>query len=77
MASAMRPMLLRQSALSAATRRIAPAPTPSAFLSSNAARVAAFHASGRRSLLPPGPRMFTCPESNAGYAASPHTVFVL
>ncbi|KAI0388414.1 CybS protein [Xylariaceae sp. FL0594] len=68
MASAMRPMLLRQSALAAATRRIATAPTTSSpFLSStsplrsavaaNAARVAAFHASSRRSLLPPGPQV--------------------
>ncbi|KAI1809524.1 CybS protein [Poronia punctata] len=67
MASAMRPMLLRQTALSAATRRIATTPTSAAFLSSrtsfqssiaqNAARVAAFHASSRRSLLPPGPQI--------------------
>ncbi|KAI0905500.1 mitochondrial succinate dehydrogenase cytochrome b560 subunit D [Ustulina deusta] len=66
MASAIRPMLLRQSALSAAPRRAATVPA-SAFLSrttpfqpavaKNAVRVAAFHASSRRSLLPPGPQV--------------------
>ncbi|KAI8945560.1 mitochondrial succinate dehydrogenase cytochrome b560 subunit D [Xylaria longipes] len=66
MASALRPMLLRQTALSAATRRAATVPA-SAFLSrttpfqspiaNSAMRVAAFHASGRRSLLPPGPQV--------------------
>ncbi|KAI0399072.1 CybS protein [Xylaria palmicola] len=67
MASAIRPsMLLRQTVLSAATRRAAAAAPASALLSSaplrspiakNAARVAAFHASSRRSLLPPGPQI--------------------
>ncbi|KAI3319265.1 CybS protein [Xylariaceae sp. AK1471] len=67
MASAIRPtMLLRHTALSAATRRVATAPMSSAFLSrtpfqsniaKNVARVAAFHASSRRSLLPPGPQI--------------------
>ncbi|GAW11373.1 hypothetical protein EKO27_g644 [Xylaria grammica] len=66
MASALRPMLLRQTALSAATRRAATVPA-SAFLSrttpfqstiaKDASRVAAFHASSRRSLLPPGPQV--------------------
>ncbi|KAI1314054.1 mitochondrial succinate dehydrogenase cytochrome b560 subunit D [Xylaria venustula] len=66
MASAIRPMLLRQTALSAATRRAATTPA-SAILSrtapfqssfaKNAVRVAAFHASSRRSLLPPGPQV--------------------
>ncbi|KAI1827105.1 mitochondrial succinate dehydrogenase cytochrome b560 subunit D [Xylaria intraflava] len=64
MASALRPMLLRQTALSAA-RRAAPIPT-SAFLSrtplqstiaKDAMRVSAFHASSSRSLLPPGPQV--------------------
>ncbi|KAI1424899.1 mitochondrial succinate dehydrogenase cytochrome b560 subunit D [Xylaria sp. FL1777] len=65
MASAIRPMLLRQTALSAATRRAA---TASGFLprtttpfksaiAKDAVRVAAFHASSRRSLLPPGPQI--------------------
>ncbi|TRX91514.1 hypothetical protein FHL15_007519 [Xylaria flabelliformis] len=68
MASALRPMLLRQTALSAATRRAATTTVPaSAFLSrttsfqspiaKSAMRVAAFHASSRRSLLPPGPQV--------------------
>ncbi|KAF2970489.1 hypothetical protein GQX73_g3112 [Xylaria multiplex] len=66
MASALRPMLLRQTALSAATRRAATVPA-SAFPSrvtpfqstivKNAGRIAAFHASSRRSLLPPGPQV--------------------
>ncbi|KAI0450544.1 mitochondrial succinate dehydrogenase cytochrome b560 subunit D [Xylaria acuta] len=66
MASTLRPMLLRQTALSAATRRAATVPA-SAFLSrttslqspiaKSAMRVAAFHASSRRSLLPPGPQV--------------------
>lgn len=64
MASAIRPMLWRQ-VLSASARRPVSTSIPSAFLSKtpsqsnivqNAARVAAFHASSRRSLLPPGPR---------------------
>ncbi|KAI0870445.1 mitochondrial succinate dehydrogenase cytochrome b560 subunit D [Hypoxylon argillaceum] len=65
MASAIRPMLLRQAALCAATRRAATVPasailSQTSFQSSmakNAARVAAFHASSRRSLLPPGPQV--------------------
>ncbi|KAI1432844.1 mitochondrial succinate dehydrogenase cytochrome b560 subunit D [Xylaria sp. CBS 124048] len=67
MASALRPMLLRQSALSvAAVRRAAIVPTSaflpktssqSSIIAQNAARVAAFHASSSRSLLPPGPQV--------------------
>ncbi|KAI1749798.1 mitochondrial succinate dehydrogenase cytochrome b560 subunit D [Xylaria castorea] len=68
MASALRPMLLRQTALSAATRRAATTVPASAFLprttssfqspiAKSAMRVAAFHASSRRSLLPPGPQV--------------------
>ncbi|KAI1120620.1 mitochondrial succinate dehydrogenase cytochrome b560 subunit D [Nemania abortiva] len=65
MASAIRPTLLRQTILSAATRRATAIPA-SAFLSrtsfqspiaQNAARAAAFHASCRRNLLPPGPQV--------------------
>ncbi|KAI0466217.1 mitochondrial succinate dehydrogenase cytochrome b560 subunit D [Xylaria cf. heliscus] len=62
MASALRPVLLRQAALSAATRRIAtsafsrttPFQSP---IAQSAMRVAAFHASSPRSLLPPGPQV--------------------
>ncbi|KAI1262868.1 mitochondrial succinate dehydrogenase cytochrome b560 subunit D [Xylariaceae sp. FL1019] len=59
MASALRPTLLRQTALAA---RRAPCsfltktPIQSA-ISRDAVRVAAFHASSRRSLLPPGPQV--------------------
>ncbi|KAI1157482.1 CybS-domain-containing protein [Nemania serpens] len=67
MASAIRPLLRRQTqtALSAALRRTATVPA-SAFpsraslptsIAGNAARAAAFHASGRRSLLPAGPQV--------------------
>ncbi|KAI1181841.1 mitochondrial succinate dehydrogenase cytochrome b560 subunit D [Nemania serpens] len=67
MASAIRPLLLRQTALSASVRRTAATIPASAFLSKTpfpssiatnvAARAAAFHASSRRSLLPPGPQV--------------------
>ncbi|KAI0547041.1 mitochondrial succinate dehydrogenase cytochrome b560 subunit D [Xylaria curta] len=63
MASALRPMLLRQTALSAATRRAATTPaflsrtTTTSPIAKSAMRVAAFHASSRRSLLPPGPQV--------------------
>ncbi|KAI2638399.1 mitochondrial succinate dehydrogenase cytochrome b560 subunit D [Xylaria nigripes] len=65
MASAVRPMLLRQTALSAAARRAATGPssvvlsrTPfQSAISKNAGLVAAFHASSPRSLLPPGPQV--------------------
>ncbi|KAI0505646.1 CybS-domain-containing protein [Xylaria bambusicola] len=64
MASAIRPTLLRQTALRAAapTRpilsRTSPSPFQSALVTKDAAvRVAAFHASSRRSLLPPGPQV--------------------
>ncbi|KAH8156307.1 hypothetical protein CIB48_g11942 [Xylaria polymorpha] len=61
MASALRPMLLRQTALSAAARRTAPlsrtTPFQSPIAQSPAMRVAAFHASSPRSLLPPGPQV--------------------
>ncbi|KAI0975162.1 mitochondrial succinate dehydrogenase cytochrome b560 subunit D [Xylaria arbuscula] len=66
MASAIRPMLLRQTALSAATRRAAATPASAilsrtapfqSIIAKNAVRVAAFHASSRRSLLPPGPQV--------------------
>ncbi|KAI2783811.1 CybS-domain-containing protein [Daldinia loculata] len=62
MASLVRPVLLRQTALAASTRRAATAtfsrqqlirPT----VSKDVARVAAFHASSSRSLLPPGPQV--------------------
>ncbi|KAI2604037.1 CybS-domain-containing protein [Hypoxylon fragiforme] len=62
MASIIRPALLRQTALAASTRRAATAtftrqqlirPT----IAKDAARVAGFHASSRRSLLPPGPQV--------------------
>ncbi|KAI0810019.1 mitochondrial succinate dehydrogenase cytochrome b560 subunit D [Xylaria sp. FL0064] len=66
MASAIRPMLLRQTVLSAATRRATTSPA-SAILSrtspfqsaiaKDAVRAAAFHTSSRRSLLPPGPQV--------------------
>lgn len=55
MASFIRPTLLRQSGLASHALFRSAAPT-----TSTAARVAAFHASSRRSLLPPGPRM-PCP----------------
>ncbi|KAF3057312.1 Succinate dehydrogenase [ubiquinone] cytochrome b small subunit, mitochondrial [Daldinia childiae] len=60
MASLARPVLLRQTALAASTRRVATTtfsrqqlirPT----ISKDVAQVAAFHASSRRNLLPPGP----------------------
>ncbi|KAI1378877.1 CybS-domain-containing protein [Hypoxylon crocopeplum] len=64
MASIIRPTLLRQTILTASTRRAA---TTTATLSrhqlirptvaKDAARVAAFHASSRRNLLPPGPQV--------------------
>ncbi|KAI1499052.1 CybS-domain-containing protein [Biscogniauxia marginata] len=67
MASIIRPTLLRQTGLAAATTRRAAVSATSTFCSSNSAlrssvakdavRVAAFHASSRRSLLPPGPQV--------------------
>ncbi|KAI0102710.1 mitochondrial succinate dehydrogenase cytochrome b560 subunit D [Nemania sp. FL0031] len=71
MASAIRPMLLRQTVLSAATRRATSTTSTtmpasailsrtsfqSAPIAKSAARIAAFHASSRRSLLPPGPQV--------------------
>ncbi|KAL7620190.1 membrane anchor subunit of succinate dehydrogenase, Sdh4 [Parahypoxylon ruwenzoriense] len=64
--SIMRPTLLRQAAqasLAASTRRAAPSVLSRhqlirpALAANDAARVAAFHASSRRSLLPPGPQV--------------------
>ncbi|ETS75233.1 hypothetical protein PFICI_13717 [Pestalotiopsis fici W106-1] len=55
MASIVRPTLLRQTALAAATRRASPA-VRSAVLK-DVARVSAFHASSRKNLLPPGPQV--------------------
>jgi succinate dehydrogenase (ubiquinone) membrane anchor subunit len=65
MASIMRPMLLRQTALAAATRQTATAASPvcsftqqamrSAFKDSS--RIVTFHTTSRRSLLPPGPQV--------------------
>ncbi|KAI0204409.1 mitochondrial succinate dehydrogenase cytochrome b560 subunit D [Astrocystis sublimbata] len=63
MASALRPTLLRQTALSAAPRRAATSALLSRTTSlqspiaQGAMRVAAFHASSPRSLLPPGPQV--------------------
>ncbi|KAI1414117.1 CybS-domain-containing protein [Hypoxylon sp. FL1857] len=62
MASIIRPTLLRQTALAAATRRSATAafsrqPLIRPTIAKDVARVAAFHASSRRSLLPPGPQV--------------------
>ncbi|KAK6074074.1 CybS protein [Seiridium cupressi] len=55
MASIVRPALLRQTALAAATRRATPA-MRSAVLR-DVARVSAFHTSSRKNLLPPGPQV--------------------
>ncbi|KAI1638308.1 CybS-domain-containing protein [Biscogniauxia mediterranea] len=64
MASIIRPTLLRQTRLAAASAAAAAATTrraavaaPSTTLAKDALRVAAFHASSRRSLLPPGPQV--------------------
>ncbi|KAI0106904.1 CybS-domain-containing protein [Daldinia grandis] len=62
MASLARPVLLRQTALTTSTRRAATTTFPRQQLirptaSKDIARVAAFHASSRRSLLPPGPQV--------------------
>ncbi|KAI1363890.1 mitochondrial succinate dehydrogenase cytochrome b560 subunit D [Xylaria arbuscula] len=68
MASAIRPTLLRQTALAAAATRRAATASPASSIPSrtapfqstitkDAVRVAAFHASSRRSLLPPGPQV--------------------
>ncbi|KAI1459917.1 CybS-domain-containing protein [Annulohypoxylon moriforme] len=61
MASIIRPTLLRQTALAASTRRAATATFSSKMIrptiANDVARVAAFHASSRRSLLPPGPQV--------------------
>ncbi|KAI0436431.1 mitochondrial succinate dehydrogenase cytochrome b560 subunit D [Xylaria telfairii] len=60
MASALRPTLLRQTALSAAARRTAPLLRTTPFqspIAQSAMRVTAFHASSPRSLLPPGPQV--------------------
>ncbi|KAK6949568.1 hypothetical protein Daesc_009651 [Daldinia eschscholtzii] len=57
-----RPLLLRQTALAASTRRAATATFARqqlirSTITKDTARVAAFHASSRRSLLPPGPQV--------------------
>ncbi|KAH9897564.1 CybS-domain-containing protein [Xylariomycetidae sp. FL2044] len=61
MASIIRPTLLRQTALAASTRRAVPSTLKNQQLPStiakDAVRVAAFHASARRNLLPPGPQV--------------------
>ncbi|KAI1774526.1 CybS-domain-containing protein [Hypoxylon cercidicola] len=62
MASIIRPTLLRQTALAASTRQAATAafsrqPMIRPAVAKDAARVAAFHASSRRNLLPPGPQV--------------------
>ncbi|KAI2463180.1 CybS-domain-containing protein [Annulohypoxylon bovei var. microspora] len=62
MASIIRPALLRQTALAASTRRAATATFSSKLMTrptiaNDVARIAAFHASSRRSLLPPGPQV--------------------
>lgn len=54
MASIARPVLLRQAA---AVSRLSAAPAGPSVLLKNTARVAAFHATSRRNLLPPLPRM--------------------
>lgn len=53
MASLARPMLQRQAA---AASRLSAAPAGPSLLLKNSARVAAFHATSRRNLLPPLPR---------------------
>ena len=81
MASIMRPTLLRQTALAAASRRMAIAASPSCSLTQQAmrsafkdsSRVATFHTTTSRSLLPPGPReCFAKPPTDA--APSPLTL---
>ncbi|OTB05728.1 hypothetical protein M426DRAFT_319709 [Hypoxylon sp. CI-4A] len=76
MASIIRPTLLRQTALAASTRRAA----TSAFsrqqtirpsIAKDAARVAAFHASSRRSLLPPGPQVIKGSVNDPAYVPEP------
>lgn len=83
MASIMRPTLLRQTALVAASRPTATAVSPACSFTQQAmrsalkdsSRAATFHTTARRSLLPPGPReCFVTPPTDA--AISPLT-FVL
>ncbi|KAI5924044.1 CybS-domain-containing protein [Camillea tinctor] len=85
MASIIRPTLLRQTGLAASiTRRAASAaaaPTSifalnSAFRSTvakDAMRVAAFHASSRRSLLPPGPQVIKGSVNDPAPVPEPHS----
>ncbi|KAI0595569.1 CybS-domain-containing protein [Biscogniauxia sp. FL1348] len=86
MASIIRPTLFRQTGLAAAaaaTTRRAAVTAPSASLALNSAvrstvakdalRVAAFHASSRRSLLPPGPQVIKGSVNDPAPVPEPHS----
>ncbi|KAI1074885.1 CybS-domain-containing protein [Whalleya microplaca] len=72
--SVLRPaLLLRQTARATRTAvKAAAVPTRPSFASKDAVRVAAFHASSRRSLLPPGPQVIKGTVNDPAPVPDPH-----